>query len=85
MDIWLLLSIVVYLSIGMGFALASWLQALENRLHKQFLRRDYEEEFKTFLLFTIGWWVIAIFCYKSEISKSIPTVKEYIENSQGKL
>ncbi|WRQ13091.1 hypothetical protein [Vibrio phage vB_VpM-pA2SJ1] len=57
-----------YLMIGLGFALASWLQAAEIEVNET---GSYTLDWSTALWFTLAWPVIAAYCYRTEVSKTI--------------
>lgn len=67
----------IYLSIGLGFALSSWLQAQEiNVKNKQPVTIGF---WKCWIHFTLAWWVLAIYCYRVEVSRTVMPVEIYEE------
>lgn len=64
--------IVIYLSIGFGFALASWLQASEVRV-KEGKKPSRFIFSKPFVFISLSWWLVAIYCYRAEVKRTIPT------------
>lgn len=62
----------VYVSIGFGFALASWLQAAEIEVNETGVHSAFFS--KALLWFVFGWSVFAIYCYRAEVSRTIEKI-----------
>lgn len=72
-----LIFITIYLSIGFGFALASWLQAAEIQVKE---KKPYDRLLCiNTVYFTAFWWLIAIHCYRADIKRSIPDLQYTLE------
>lgn len=61
-----------YIFSGIGFSLASWLQAAElevneGRIPSKFFSRALP-------WFVLGWPVFAVYCYRAEVSRTIEKV-----------
>lgn len=63
--------LIVYLAIGFGFALASWLQAQEKRVRN---KQTITLNLKMWLVFILLWWGVALYCYRAEVKRTIPTI-----------
>jgi len=68
--IYFIISIITYITLGLGFALSSWLEVQEKNVKA---KRPITVDFKMWVIFTLGWWLIAIYCYRAEIKRTIPT------------
>tara|TARA_R110000772_G_scaffold99800_1_gene199762 strand:- start:5953 stop:6201 length:249 start_codon:yes stop_codon:yes gene_type:complete len=69
---YLIYSFTAYFLIGFGFALASWLQAAKDDVKNK--RKPSRFIFsKTFVFFVGGWWLVALYCYRAEVKRDIPT------------
>lgn len=66
-----LLCVAFYIFTGFGFALASWLQAAELASDAGL---DWSECWRTQIFFIVIWPIIAVYCYRAEVKKSIPKV-----------
>jgi hypothetical protein len=74
LNIWTLLIgvAVIYLSAGLGFSIASWLQAAE-------IASDAHEKLPAFwgkntVFFMPLWIFVALYCYRAEVKKSIKKI-----------
>ena len=67
-----LICIGAYLLVGLGFTLASWLQAAEKEVDAGKNQPAFLS--KTFVVFIFVWPVIALYCYRAEVKKSINKV-----------
>ncbi len=67
MNIYIAIGLIAYLSIGIGFAIAAWLQAAEMEVDKT---GKYTFKLKTFAFFTVAWWLVAIYCFQTEVSRT---------------
>lgn len=63
--------VIMYLSLGFGFALASWLQAVEVEINEGVTPSRFVFS-RPFMFFFLLWWLVAIYCYRSCITKTIP-------------
>ena len=61
-----------YFLMGLGFSLASWLQAAEKEVDTG--KNEPPFLSKTFVVFIFVWPVIALYCYRAEVKKSINKV-----------
>lgn len=74
-----LLSVVaLYLAAGVGFALASWLQAMEIAVNKK-TPMGIKDSLMMFLMFTLVWPVMAVICWRCDIKKSAPPFAVVLE------
>jgi len=61
-----------YLTAGLGFNISAWLQAAE-------IASDSNEPIPSFfsrstVIFIFIWWILAIYCYRAEVKKTIPKI-----------
>ena len=68
----LLIILGLYLAAGLGFSLASWLQSAEQEVEAGKKHSPFFS--KTFLLFMAIWPLIALYCYRAEVKKSISEI-----------
>lgn len=65
-------AIVCHLAIGFGFGLASWLQAAELQVNNnEKIDSLIGGKLITFMIF---WPILAIYCYRAEVKKSISKI-----------
>lgn len=70
-----LIILSIYISMGLGFSICSYLQYTEIRVRTN---QPLESKFVTIkiaALFTLFWMFIAIYCYRSGISRTIPELE----------
>ena len=60
-----------YVFAGLGFSLAAWLQAAEKISDEG---KDWSDCWKSFWFFVLIWPIIAVYCYRAEVKKSIPKI-----------
>lgn len=64
----------MYLCIGLGFSLASWLEA-ESIAAKEKIKPFQMFNVKKILIFSFAWWLVAIYYYRAYVTKTIPTIE----------
>jgi len=65
--------LTAYVFTGIGFAIASWLQAAEVEVNET---GSYSTFFSSVALwFIFGWPVFALYCYKRDVKKTISDEK----------
>ena len=67
--------VLIYLSIGFGFALSAWLDAREKRVKKKL---PITLNISNWVVFIMLWWVIAVYCYRAEVKRTIPTIDYFM-------
>ena len=60
-----------YVFTGFGFSLAAWLQAAEKISDKG---GDWSKCWRQFWFFVLIWPIIALYCYRAEVKKSISKI-----------
>jgi hypothetical protein len=71
----------LYLSAGFGFAFASYLQAAEISVNN---KKGIPPLFTgAYLFFVLAWWLVAIYCYRTEVSRTIQKTNTDINNSDN--
>lgn len=69
---YLLIVLAIYFTMGFGFAIASWLQACEIKVKEG---KAPDSFFGTTLLwFIFAWLIVAIYCYRTEVSRTVAPV-----------
>lgn len=69
----------LYLSAGFGFAFASYLQAAEISVNN---KKGIPPLFTgAYLFFVLAWWLVAIYCYRTEVSRTIQKINTDINKS----
>lgn len=79
--IYFIIFISVYLSIGFGFALASWLTEQEKRTKNKL---PTQLNPVTWVVFILGWLLFAIYCYRAEVKRTVPTYHYFMEDKDDK-
>lgn len=74
--------LIIYLSIGFGFALAAWLEAAEMEVNK---KKDIPKFLsKTLIIFVLMWPFIALYCWRAKVKKTIPPMEIMTEMLKNK-
>lgn len=76
------LILISHLSMGLGFAIASWLQAAELEVNEG-------KEVSSFftgpcILFIVFWWLFVIHCYRHDVKKVGLSIKQIVELAEKK-
>lgn len=70
--------VYVYLAIGFGFSVAAWLEAECKNVSEGAKPLD-SFSFVTAILFVLFWPIIAIYIFRSGVTKTIPTYEQYMK------
>lgn len=62
----------LYLAVGIGFSLSAWLEASTSAVEEKRERPKYFSQ--TGILFTALWPLVAIYCYRVYVSRTMPPI-----------
>lgn len=83
--IYFLVGLSIYLSMGLSFTLAAWLQAAEKQVIATGKYDSFFADWKRTSIFIVLWLLIAIADYRSNITRTVPDLEYIVDNLKSKI